>query len=111
MRKYPVRFRGGGFGGGDAHVKIVDGSRVGEVRVDGQIADSALIQSFYAYPAFNGGVNVALRDVDGDGKLELLTGAGPGGGPHVKIFDPRTGMELESFFAEAMDFRGGVLVK
>ena len=90
----------------------MDGSRVGNVRVDGQIDESALIQSFYAYQSpFTGGVNVALHDTDGDGDLELLTGAGPGGGPHVKIFDPLTGQELDSFFAEAMDFHGGVLVK
>ena len=43
--------------------------------------------SFSAYDKnFRGGVNVAVGDVDNDGKNELVTGAATGG-PHVRIFD------------------------
>jgi hypothetical protein len=35
---------------------------------------------------FVGGVRVAAGNVDGDGKAEIVTAPGPGGGPHVKLF-------------------------
>jgi hypothetical protein len=51
---------------------------------------------------------VAVGDADGDGIAELITGAGTGGGPHVKVWDAARGVERYGFFAYAADFRGGV---
>ena len=85
--------------GGAAHVKVFDGVTGAEVR------------SFFAYaPTFLGGVFVAAGDVDGDGFADIVTGAGAGAGPHVKVFSGRTGAEILSFFAYAPNFLGGVTV-
>lgn len=81
------------------HVKVFDG------------ATGAVVQSFYAFsPAFTGGVSVATGDLNGDCVPEIIAGAGPGGGPHVKVFDGATGAVVQSFFAYDMNFTGGVNV-
>ncbi len=66
---------------------------------------------FMAYaPSFTGGVYVGCGDVDptnpGD---EIITGAGAGGGPHVKVFN-KDGAELGGFMAYSPEFTGGVRV-
>ena len=53
---------------------------------------------------------MAAGDVNGDGIADIITGAGPGGGPHVKAYDGVTGAEIRSFFAYSADFHGGVFV-
>ncbi len=67
-------------------------------------------REFFAYNEnFRGGVNVAVGDVDGDGKDEIVTGAGFTGGPHVRIFKGNGSIE-GGFFAYDKNFRGGVNV-
>ena len=81
------------------------------------------LTSFYAFAStFTGGVSVALGDVLGTGKLDVIAGAGPGGGPQVIVVDgtqfnsiPSTGILpsgalLASFEAFAPGFTGGVWV-
>jgi len=40
-------------------------------------------------PNFRGGARAAFGDLNGDGRLELIVGAGFGGGPRVAVFDGR----------------------
>ncbi|MBI4457348.1 S8 family serine peptidase [Candidatus Uhrbacteria bacterium] len=68
------------------------------------------IGGFFAFDQnFRGGVSVAVGDLDGDGKDEIIAGAGPGGGPHVRVFRP-DGTPIGGFFAYDKKFRGGVVV-
>lgn len=72
---------------------------------------SGPLSSFMAYDTgFSGGVFGAVGDVDGDGVLDIITGAGAGGGPHVKVFSGSNGAVLQSFFAYSAAFTGGVSV-
>jgi autotransporter-associated beta strand protein len=71
----------------------------------------AMIREFNAYdPSFRGGVNVAAADLDADTLPDIITGAGPGGGPHVKAFRGSDGSTLYSFMAFDLSFTGGVSV-
>ncbi len=102
----PDIITGAGAGGGP-HVKVFNG-----VDVAAGNPNPAELRSFFAYSAtFTGGVNVAGGDVDGDGLIDVITGAGPGGGPHAKAFgNGNQGNLLMSFYAYESTFRGGVRV-
>src|SRR5262249_35072965 len=90
--------------GGGANVKVFSG------------VDGTLLNSFFPYdPSFAGGVFVAADDFAGDGFADIVTGAGFGGGPHVKIFSSTAnGLDtinpIASFFAYGAQFTGGVTV-
>ncbi len=82
---------------GGPHVKIVD-----------QYGN--LINEFMAYDErFRGGVNVALGDLNSDGSDEIITGAGPTGGPHVKVFNQHNRI-LNEFMAYNENDRSGIMV-
>jgi uncharacterized protein YkwD len=115
---YDPRFRGGvrvatGDVTGDGYDDVVTAAGPGgapAVRVfDGRTGQ--LVRAFTAYsPGFRGGVYVAVGDVTGDGRADIVTGTGVGGGPHVKVFDGRTGQLAGEFMAYDPNFRGGVVV-
>ncbi|MFH1598427.1 MAG: FG-GAP-like repeat-containing protein [Patescibacteria group bacterium] len=66
--------------------------------------------SFYAYSeTIRGGFYVAVGNVQGDGREEILTGTGIGLGPQVRIFDLEGGLKT-TFFAYAEHLRSGVRV-
>jgi hypothetical protein len=80
-----------------AHVKIFN--------LDGRL----LSPGFFAYPKdFRGGADVVLADVNGDGQLEIITGAGPGGGPHVKIFNSQGKLLTPGFLAFEKSYNNGI---
>ncbi|GAH01539.1 unnamed protein product, partial [marine sediment metagenome] len=64
--------------------------------------------NFFAFASnFHGGVSVAYSDINGDGQKEIVTGAGPGGGPHIRAFR-ENGEEVINFFPFHPNFRGGI---
>ena len=94
---------------GPPHVKVFSG------------ADGSLLWSFLAFAgpggpadssyfaqAFRGGVRVTSADINGDGYSDIITAAGPGAGPHVKVFSGRDLSVLASFWAFDPEFLGGV---
>lgn len=70
-------------------------------------AQKTIIGEWNAYGSFEGGATVTMADVDGDGKAEVITGAGSGGGPHVRVFEA-DGTFMMDFWPFHPDFRGGV---
>ena len=81
-----------------------------EVRVFNQ--QLAVQADFLAYSAnFLGGVNVGAAPAGTFGANAILTGAGPGGGPHVEVFDIGTAPQpTQSIIAFDPSFLGGVFV-
>lgn len=73
-------------------------------------------------PSFRGGARVAMGDVNGDGRADLVVGAGFLGGPRVAVFDGKNlgasqanpGRIVGDFFAfpgsDAANLRNGVFV-
>jgi YD repeat-containing protein len=90
--------------GGGPHVKVFDGATSSQ---DNPVE----IRSFFAYAAtWSGGVFVATGDVNGDGQADIVTAAGPGGGPHVKVFDGHDLHLIREFYAFEQSYSGGVRV-
>jgi streptogramin lyase len=91
---------------GTPEVKVFDGK------------DGSILYDFFPYTLkFTGGVRVATGHVGGGPYDDIITGAGPGGGPEVKVYDgggvanggtPQN--ILFDFYAYASTFHGGVYV-
>src|SRR5262249_9180581 len=73
--------------GGPPAVRVIDGTKLNQVQANGQISSSALLADFLAYDgSLLAGVRVDTTDANGDGKADIVTGPGPGGGPNVRVF-------------------------
>jgi hypothetical protein len=96
---------------GPPHLKVFSG------------ADGSELMSLLVYPgsddindpayfgnSFQGGVRIASGDVTGDGRDDILTAAGPGAGPHVKVYDGVTHDQVKSYWAYDQGYNGGVRV-
>src|SRR5438876_3807252 len=59
---------------------------------------------------FIGGARVAVGDINGDGTADIITGAGTGGGAHVRVFNGKDNTELLSFIAFDTSYIGGIYV-
>jgi hypothetical protein len=105
-------FVAGGDVNGDSRADVVVGSDRGtQTHVKAfSGADTGELASFLPYVGFAGGVRVGVGDVDGDGLGDILTGAGPGAGPHAKAFAGGTFAEFQSYFAFDPGFDGGIFI-
>ncbi len=101
-----------GFGGGP-RISLWDGQRLGKLEFVNLVPD------FFAFEQeLRNGAFVAIGDVDGDGFGDLVAGAGPGGGPRVKVYSGTSLLSLggggtvpfADFFAGNVNNRGGVKV-
>ena len=96
---------------GDGQLEIVTGAgRSDEPLVKIFSLSGNLKFSFLAYDKrFRGGVEVAVGDLDDDGVADIVTGPGPGGGPHVRVFNGN-GDLMSQFFAFDASYRDGLKI-
>lgn len=96
---------------GDGQDEIITGPGQGiEPLIKIFSTKGVLKNSFLAYDKkFKGGVSVATGDTNGDGKIEIVSAPGIGGGPHIRIFNAR-GDVLANFFAYDKSYHGGIKV-
>lgn len=86
--------------GGGPNIKVISGTDF-----------STVLYNFFAFEStFSGGVTVASADIDGDLYADILVGAGPGGGPRIKVFSGKNLTVLRDFFAFEPTFSGGVTI-
>lgn len=88
--------------------EIATADNNGEVRIVEQ--DGTIRAGWRPYASFRGTISVAIGDLDGDGLREVATGAGPGGGPHVRVFKTDGIPWRGGWFAFDARERGGVFV-
>ncbi len=86
----------------DGKAEIITGAREGggpHVRVFNPITGTIWNNTeFFAYDAsFRGGTYVACGNVDEDADIEIVTGPGISGGPHLKVFSSEGTLKYERF--------------
>jgi uncharacterized protein YkwD len=67
-------------------------------------------RAFYAYWGTTAGARVAVGDVNGDGKADIITAPGFGASPLVRVYSGATGALLKAFYAYDPAWKGGVFV-
>jgi serralysin len=96
---------------GDGKADIVvgsDGSGTPRVRVYSGANASLVRNEDLAGLNLTGGARVAAGDVNGDDKVDVIVGSGPGGPGRVAAFDGNNAKLLYSFFAFDLNYQGGV---
>ena len=90
--------------GGGPHVLAVSGFQLSQ-------GTEVVLASFFAFdPGINRGVFVGAGDYNGDIVSDIVVAAGPGGGPHVKVFNGSGTSLIDTFFAYDINFTGGLSV-
>lgn len=96
---------------GDGNDEIITGTGAGSAPVVNVFeTNGTVLNSFLAYSSTNrDGIDVAAGNVAGLVADEIITSAGAGSGPQVKVFQGN-GTVQTAFFAYDTTFRGGVKV-
>lgn len=100
---------------GNGKKEIVTGTDTGSgphVRTFDRFGTPVFTPGFFAYEeTFRGGTRMACGDLNGDGRDEILTIPGEGGGAQVKVFN-RYGQSTVTagFFGFATSWRGGSFI-
>ena len=90
--------------GGGPHVLAVSGLQISQ-------GTQVVLASFFAFdPGINRGVFVGAGDYNGDIVSDIVVAAGPGGGPHIKVFNGSGTNLIDTFFAYDINFAGGLSV-
>lgn len=94
---------------GDGVDKIILGAAAGsEPQVYILNAKGKVLKKFLAYEKkFRGGVNLAVADIDNDGREEIITAPAGNGAPNIKIFD-ENGKLKRQFFAYDKKLKMGI---
>src|SRR5262249_14251634 len=94
-----------------SNVKVIDATKLKQGSPTTKIKPSALLANFLAYQQnFRGGVRVAAGDNMGDGRIDIVTGQGPGGVSRVKVFGGPDLMTMANLQPFGKNFDGGVFV-
>ncbi|MBI5412958.1 S8 family serine peptidase [Candidatus Peregrinibacteria bacterium] len=112
---YPKNYNGGiqiavgdTDGDGEDEIVVAPAQRYKpEVRV--YSLSGVLKNKFLAYaPGARLGLSIALADIDGDGRKDIITGVRQGGSAHIRMFNGEGTPLNAGFFAAAPAYRGGI---
>ncbi len=97
----------------DGSLEIVTGTQNGAsplVKIF-DTSGNVINTGFLAYDKkFRGGAHIAIGDVDGDGKKEIITSPAALGTAHIRIFNTAGKPITPGFFAYEQKFRGGAYI-
>ena len=69
------------------------------------------LASFFAFtPDFGGGINVSARDINGDGRADIVATPASSLLAYLRIVDAESEDDLDAFLSYTAAFRGGVSV-
>jgi VCBS repeat protein/FG-GAP repeat protein len=98
--------------GQDAGWPAVNAWTIDGRQADGTAPWGAYQLAFSPYPTYQQGLRVAVGDVNGDGKPEIVTAPAQGGWTDINVFDGKTYRQLASFppFGNGSSEGGGAFV-